>query len=81
MLRHYLPAQACASTVLATIALTPISFFPQETSPEWAWLRLTEDDPSEWPDEASGGPIFVFHEDSGTNLMIFFGDIKGIRGN
>ena len=42
---------------VATIALTPISFFPQDTQPEWQWENLTEEDPSEWPDAAAGGPL------------------------
>ena len=41
----------------ATIALTPISFFPQDTQPSWQWDILTEEDPSEWPDSADGGPL------------------------
>ena len=48
---------SCAHAVAgaATIALTPISFFPRDDQPGWQWDLLNEDDEDELPDGA-GGP-------------------------
>lgn len=49
----------CGHTVggAATIALTPTSFFPQASQPEWQWDLLTEDDEGELPTGAGGFPV------------------------
>jgi len=41
----------------ATIALTPTSFFPRDSQPDWQWDILMEDDEDEVPNGAGGLPL------------------------
>lgn len=49
----------CGHTVAgaATIALTPTSFFPQDSEPSGLWDTLTQDDEDELPSGAGGFPL------------------------